>query len=173
MSSTSNPINPARFAAALSDLSLASLHAKAAEIRNSILYLRISNTQLEPFADEGDVDCKDAIRENEVVLERMRERVELLRQEVEGRGARWVGWDEDGAVAEQGDGGEVKGNVDGTATELNGHVNGANGEAVAHQAATSHTTNGSTSGRLNDEELARRIREQMDAITDEDEGMHL
>ncbi|KAK2611214.1 hypothetical protein N8I77_004580 [Diaporthe amygdali] len=97
------PITPARFAAALKDLSVASLHLKTLEIRNSLAHLAYSNAQLRPFADgtqaalggggsssgQPDPDCVDAIRENEAVMERMRERVGLVRAEVEGRGLSW------------------------------------------------------------------------------------
>lgn len=111
------PITPARFAAALKDLSPASLHLKVLEIRNSLAHLSHSNAQLRPFAEgaaaapggvpgEPDADCADAIRENEAVIERMRGRVELVRAEVEGRGLSWrefeakdeLGDDEPGAV---------------------------------------------------------------------------
>jgi hypothetical protein len=96
MSNETTPISPARFAAALKDLPLSTLHLKAAELRNSIAHLDYSNEQLKPFADgtEGgngpDQDCADAIKENEVVIERMLERISLLRGEVEGRGSSWL-----------------------------------------------------------------------------------
>ncbi|KKY32737.1 hypothetical protein UCDDA912_g07303 [Diaporthe ampelina] len=94
------PITPARFAAALKDLSVASLHLKVLEIRNSLAHLAHSNAQLRPFAEgavaapggepgEPDPDCADAIRENEAVIARMRARVELVRAEVEARGLSW------------------------------------------------------------------------------------
>lgn len=95
------PITPARFAAALKDLSVASLHLKTLEIRNSLAHVAYSNAQLRPFADgtqaalgsggagQPDPDCVDAIRENEAVMERMRERVGLVRAEVEARGLSW------------------------------------------------------------------------------------
>lgn len=94
------PIAPARFAAALVDLSLPTLHLKLLEIRNSISHLRTSNIQLLPFAlgtetaigaapGEPDPDCADAIRENEAVIARMQDRIALIRSEVEGRGTSW------------------------------------------------------------------------------------
>ncbi|KAI3400434.1 hypothetical protein diail_3055 [Diaporthe ilicicola] len=94
------PITPARFAAALKDLSVASLHLKTLEIRNSLAHLAYSNAQLRPFADgsqaalgatsgQPDPDCADAIRENELVMERMRGRVAMVREEVEARGLSW------------------------------------------------------------------------------------
>lgn len=50
---------------------------------------------MQEFAD--DEVCQEAIAENEVVMARIRERVNLLRAEVEGRGLRWTGqfWDAD------------------------------------------------------------------------------
>lgn len=91
MSSESLPISPAAFAEAIKELTLPSLHAKAAELRNSIYHLRRSNVQLQPFADEGDRDCADAIKENEEVMARMEDRIELLKLEVEvNRGMPWV-----------------------------------------------------------------------------------
>ena len=90
MSATATPIPPARFAAALRDLPLSSLHAKAAELRNSIAHLLSSNEELKPFAAAGDKDCAEAITENEEVIRRMEERISLLKIEVEGRGMKWV-----------------------------------------------------------------------------------
>jgi hypothetical protein len=97
MSSEAAPISPERFAAALRDLPLSSLHLKAAELRNSIAHLDYSNEQLKPFAEGTapeqtgpDPDCVEAIKENEVVIQRMLERIELLKAEVESRGAVWL-----------------------------------------------------------------------------------
>ncbi|KAH8591681.1 hypothetical protein B0O99DRAFT_631983 [Bisporella sp. PMI_857] len=96
MSSESLPITPAAFASALKDLPLSNLFLKAAEIRNSIAHLDYSNEQLRPFANgtepgltSPDQDCLDAIRENEVVITRMEERIRLLKKEVEDRGQSW------------------------------------------------------------------------------------
>jgi hypothetical protein len=108
MSSESLPINPARFAEAIKDLPLSSLHLKVLEIRNSIAHLDYSNEQLRPFAEgrepvlgssslsapggqtQPDQDCIDAIKENEAVIERMQGRIGLIRSEVESRGASWT-----------------------------------------------------------------------------------
>ena len=114
MSSEVLPITPARFAEALKDLSLSSLHLKVLEIRNSIAHLDYSNEQLRPFAQgtaatldaptpaagagagagtagpQPDQDCIDAIRENEEVIARMQERIRMVRDEVEGRGCSWA-----------------------------------------------------------------------------------
>ena len=89
MSSNALPITPARFAAALSDLPLSSLYAKAIELANSISHLQISNTELLSFAQDGDLDCRQAIEENQDVIMKMEERILLLRLEVEKRGQVW------------------------------------------------------------------------------------
>ena len=96
MSSSSQPIPPHRFAEAIKELPLSNLHSKAAEIRNSIIHLEASNQQLEPYADDGDTDCAEAIQENVSVIQRMEERIRLLKVEVEARGFKW-GEDEENA----------------------------------------------------------------------------
>ncbi|VUC33107.1 unnamed protein product [Clonostachys rosea] len=109
MSADTTPISPSRFAAALKDLSISMLHLKSLEIRNSIAHLQYSNDQLRPFAEgsatavsstaetpaadaptQPDQDCIEAIRENEAVIDRMAERIALIRAEVEERGVAWV-----------------------------------------------------------------------------------
>ncbi|OBT76514.1 hypothetical protein VF21_05402 [Pseudogymnoascus sp. 05NY08] len=102
MSSDALPIGTAAFAAALESLPLSTLHLKAAELRNSLAHLEYSNAQLEPYArpptgQEPDSVCVEAIAENAIVMERIRERLALLRQEAEKRGLGWgefVGEDE-------------------------------------------------------------------------------
>ncbi|KAJ1334108.1 hypothetical protein MN608_04111 [Microdochium nivale] len=118
---TTAPITPARFAAALKDLSAENLALKVFELRNSIAHLDYSNAELRPYAEglvtvigggggdgdsaaattadsatqppqqqqQGDQDCIDAIAENEVVIARMLERIDLIRVEVLGRGLSW------------------------------------------------------------------------------------
>lgn len=81
------------------------LHLKVLEIRNSIAHLQYSNDQLKPFAEgtsvalggestsssaEPDQDCIDAIKENEFVIDRMAERLAIVRVEVEDRGISWT-----------------------------------------------------------------------------------
>ncbi|OAX81414.1 hypothetical protein ACJ72_04242 [Emergomyces africanus] len=94
MSATATPITPQAFAEALKSLPLSSLYAKASELRNSIAHLQRSNDELarymaEETPDGRDKDCEEAIQENEVVMLRMQERIELVKAEVEGRGQRW------------------------------------------------------------------------------------
>jgi len=164
MSSTASPIAPARFAEAITSLPLANLHLKAAELRNSIAHLQHSNRQLKSFAEEGDRDCADAVIENEEVMRRMEERIALLRAEFEGRGFKW-GEDEGG----NGDGG------------MNGHA-GREGEGEGVDATSvpeiadnnARPPVGTSGGRLDDEELARRLRERMEEDEDgEGDGVHL
>jgi hypothetical protein len=163
MSSEATPITPARFRLAIHDLPLPTLHAKAAELRNSISHLLSSNDQLREFADAGDQDCKDAIAENEVVLGRFRERIQLLREEVEGRGMRWVE-DSDGVWEGKGKGGDIAVNGDAGTDGMNGveESNGVSGEA--------------RSGRLTDEELRLLMEARMgeqDGGDEEEGGLHL
>ncbi|KAF1817108.1 hypothetical protein P152DRAFT_376196, partial [Eremomyces bilateralis CBS 781.70] len=79
MSSASHPITPARFAAAIEDLPPGPLFTKASELQNSINHLERSNAQLLNYED--DADCREAIVENEAVMQRMRERIQLLKAE--------------------------------------------------------------------------------------------
>ncbi|KAF2266924.1 hypothetical protein CC78DRAFT_577848 [Lojkania enalia] len=91
MSAESLPITPARFAAALESLPISSLHAKAAELQNSIVHLEKSNRELEEWARQGDKDCYEALMENKQVIRRMEERIELVKKEVtEVRGLPWA-----------------------------------------------------------------------------------
>ena len=180
MSVTSNPITPERFALAIHDLPLSSLHAKAAEIRNSITHLVSSNQQLQAFADDGDTDCADAIRENQVVIGRMEERIELLRAEVAGRGMRWAeGEEEDRAQLEKMRDAEGR-LVNGIDSHENGEamegversaVNGDGNDAAAAVASEPAQRSGQ-GGRLTDEELQRRLLERL-GDPDEDEGVYL
>jgi hypothetical protein len=158
-----NPIDPARFAAALESLPLDALHAKAAEIRNSISHLRHSNEQMLPFADEGDQDCKDAMFENLTVIGRMNARLGLLKDEVEKRGMMWVDDPDDLRRAPAGDGEAV----------MNGTANGdhATSGAVGDDGPPAPRV---PSGRLTDEELRRQMEAQMASdVEDEDVGVHL
>lgn len=100
MSSNAAPISAEAFALAIHDLNVALLYSKAAEIRNSIFHLQTSNGHLIPYANEGDHDCAEAIRENEATIERMNERIALLKAEVERRG---MMWHETAAPQEDGD----------------------------------------------------------------------
>lgn len=154
------PITPARFAAALKDLPLASLHLKVLELRNALLHLAHSNAQLRPFADgtetsldlapgTPDPDCVDAIRENTAVMARMRARIELVKAEVVGRGVSWrefeaVGddeTDEPGVVA----GAPAVAAVGGSRPLTNGvHNEDEATDAASAAAPLANNTNGTT-----------------------------
>ena len=162
MSGTAAPISAERFALAIEDLPLANLHLKASELRNSVAHLLYSNEQLQSYADEGDRDCLDAIHENEQVLARLRERIALLRREVERRGFRW----EDAEVEERHD-------KPGETTVINGGGQLGQVEAGANGAPERGVVNGGgRGGSLSDEELERRLREQMEQ-DEEDNGLHI
>lgn len=157
MSSTATPIPPQRFVEAIKELPLQTCHFKAAEIRNSITHLVSSNHQLQLFADEGDSDCAEAIQENLVVIQRMEERISLLKGEVEGRGSKWG---EDEPRPEIVDSNGCPG------------IEEVSGPSRVNHIAPSSRLSGR---RLRDEELAGRLREQMQEA-DEDEahdGVHL
>ena len=113
MASAPRPITTEQFTLAIRDLPLENLYTKAAEIQNSIAHLQRSNAQLKEFSDSirndasiegatreevGDRECLEAMRENEEVIERQRERVGLLREEVQRRGQRWHDGGEEGAA---------------------------------------------------------------------------
>ena len=157
MSSGATPITPERFAEAIKELPLANLHSKAAEIRNSIAHLVSSNQQLQPFADEGDSVCADAVQGNVVVIQRMEERILLLKGEVEGRGSKWA---EEEPRPEN--------------IESNGHA------SVEEVRAASQIIHGGrftrpSGGQRGDEELAQRLREQMEEVHNNEaqDGVHL
>ena len=161
MSSTTAPIPPHRFAEALTALPLSNLHFKAVELRNSITHLELSNHQLQVFAEGGDQDCIDAIRENQEVIRRMEDRIEMLKAEVEGRGFRWA---------------ENEGKPEDTAVE-NDQLNGQDNDAPSRNGVTGQRTRNSVSGggSLDDEELARRLSERLEETGDggPENGLHL
>ena len=123
MSHETRPISSAQFSLAIQDLPLENLYAKAKEIENSIAHLERSNRQLQEYSDSikrdetlggelkeevGDKECLEAIRENDIVVKRQKERVGLLRAEVERRGGGWHG-----GGGENGHDSEVRTNGDG------------------------------------------------------------
>ena len=166
MSANAFPISAARFAAALPDLPLSSIHNKAAELRNSIAHLQNSNFQLQSFADEGDADCEEAMRENDEVIERMKERIRLLKAEVERRGSSWHGGE--GKVGEED-------------LEVIGDVVAVNGVSSEAEAVRDQDMNAGRAGdataisgrRIGDEELARRLGERVQEQIDDGDGVYL
>jgi hypothetical protein len=180
MSSEARPIDPLRFAEALETLPLDALHAKAAELQNSIEQLRSSNEQMVPFADEGDQDCKDAMFENLGVITRMHSRVELIRAEVEKRGMPWPSEERERGVVDvqrlrefgiEGENGEqiIVARPEGGAAPM---VNGTTGEVADGAAGVEERgVRAQQSGRLTDEEIRRQLEAQMGM--DDEEGVHL
>ncbi|KAM0424724.1 hypothetical protein ACHAPT_010034 [Fusarium lateritium] len=209
-SADTRPIAPERFAAALKDLSVGMLHLKVLEIRNSIAHLQYSNDQLKPFAEgtatalsdsptadaasEPDQDCVDAIKENEVVIDRMAERIALIRAEVEERGMSWTEFQSRDEVASSGEGDKtasVEVNGDTQPSETAATTTPAPSAESRHDAwndgtfQTGTIRNGEVhmdreagrpeGGSLSDEQLQRALEERMRNLgTDDDEGgMHL
>lgn len=175
MSTQSTPIDPLRFAEALEALPLDALHAKAAELQNSIGHLRSSNDQMLPFADEGDQDCKEAMFENLGVIGRMNERVGLIKAEVERRG---MPWPSEERQAESGVGSEAgEAIVAGRGEMVNGDGEMVNGTVGSAPEPASTGARQQQSGRLTDEELRRQVEAQLEAqMAEEDdggEGVHL
>ncbi|GAB0132881.1 hypothetical protein EsDP_00001302 [Epichloe bromicola] len=215
MSADTRPISSARFAAALKDLSISMLHLKVLEIRNSIAHLQYSNDQLKPFAEgtatalcdasanatspQPDQDCIDAIKENEAVIDRMAERIALVRAEVEERGMSWTEFqsnEEAEAAVEKAKAQAEDRQVNGQASDTQQPVEGLhsawtdgtfqtgtirNGEFHTDSGpAAPQTSAGTSGGRLNDEELRQVVEERMrnlgnrgEVDDDEEGGMHL
>lgn len=163
MSAEARPIGAEQFALAIQDLPIENLYSKANEINNSITHLEASNRQLQEYSDsiradttlpenmreEGDKDCLEAIQENLIVINRQKERVELLKREVERRGGRWHG-----------------------GADTNGKTNGDDTER-----AQTTATNGSSAtwgGRLTDEQLQQQLMDRLgDNDDDNTDGLHL
>jgi hypothetical protein len=175
MSAEATPITPARFRLAIHDLAISNLHAKAAELRNSLAHLASSNAQLKEFADAGDEDCADAIRENEIVIQRFQDRIQMLREEVEGRGMRWVEDTEgewEGKPAQNGHATDME-----LGEEARNGTNGTAGPNMFGASATGESAGQQRSGRLTDEELqlllAARMGQPEGVEEDEEGGLHL
>ncbi|KAL6718074.1 hypothetical protein ACLMJK_004159 [Lecanora helva] len=152
MSANSTPITARHFAEAIKELILPNLHLKAAEIRNSIAHLMSSNEQLQPLADEGDSECREAIDENVVVIRRMEERICLLKQEVEGRGFKWG--EEDQEYADMNEGPTLKDEQTSASPGI-------------HSTSDAEGAFDLSGGHLGDDELAQRISERIGDDVDE------
>ncbi|KAI4186452.1 MAG: hypothetical protein L6R41_003467 [Letrouitia leprolyta] len=161
MSASTAPIPLDRFAEAIAELPLGNLHAKAAELRNSIAHLISSNQQLQQYAEDGDRDCADAVIENNEVIRRMESRISLLKTEVENRGFRWS---EDEPVI-----------VNGKTADQTNHYQGDHAENLSAFVSNPNVQQSrAPAGSLNDEELARQLRNQLNEETeDDDDGVHL
>lgn len=208
MSAETRPISPHSFSLAITDLPLENIYTKAHEITNSIAHLQQSNKVLQEYSDsikedasldagvraKGDRDCIEAIRENEVVIGRQKERVRLLKGEVERRGQRWHEVDPDDVEDGSGNGtsaesvsevvslANIADCVQAVQASTVSNVNG-NGSATASASTTTTTTSTvqpqqqQSSGRLTDEELRRQIENMLpddgDGDNEGNEGMHL
>ncbi|POR33223.1 Uncharacterized protein TPAR_06586 [Tolypocladium paradoxum] len=203
MYADTRPIAPSRFAAALKDLSIGMLHLKVLEIRNSIVHLQYSNDQLRPFAEGSatavdapasstagpDQDCVDAIRENEQVIDRMAERIALVRAEVEDRGMSWAEFQSKDEAKEEAEGADADADAEtppqhsawtdgtfqtGTIRDGQVHLDSQPGRPSANGDA-----NAAAGGSLSDEQLRRALEEQMRNLGNDDDndegegGMHL
>ncbi|RYP92465.1 hypothetical protein DL770_001411 [Monosporascus sp. CRB-9-2] len=200
MSADSQPISPARFAEALKDLPASSLALKVLELRNSIAFLDYSNAELKPFAEgtvtaldvdsnsqqqqagRPDQDCIDAIAENEVVITRMQERIELVRAEVESRGLDWREFqgkpEEDAAAAQASNGtGTSESRAAAAGNLANGVNEHASGEESGQNAAwRDGTFQAGTIQGASDVELLQQLMDRMPRDNDDDDpegGMHL
>lgn len=164
MSAEARPIDTEQFALAIQDLPVENLYSKANEINNSITHLEGSNKQLQEYSDsirtdtslpestrqEGDKDCLEAIQENLIVISRQKDRIGLLKREVERRGGRWHGGGED---------------------ESNRETNRHDAQRTQPTATNGASTTG---GRLTDEQLQQQLRDRMgDDDADDADGMHL
>ena len=154
MSADAVPISQDRFAEAIADLPIGNLHAKAAELRNSVAHLMRSNEQLQPFADDGDRECADAMKENQQVLARMVVRIGLLKREMEKRGLSW-GNDEHAL--------------------MNGKSEGQTEQATTSMGIQISTSPDSRLDRQfrSEAELAQTLRELVDGDMPNDDGVHL
>jgi hypothetical protein len=147
---------------------------------------------------QPDQDCIDAIRENEEVIARMQGRIALIKAEVEERGSSWTEFQSKEEVEEgERKRGEERGNP--VLNGVNGDTSGDGDSAINGESRqpnnpwtdgtfqTGTISNGqirmdpvpqrgnaTAGGSLTDEELRRRLEEQMGSLGEEDEeGMHL
>ncbi|KAK7995210.1 hypothetical protein PG990_013983 [Apiospora arundinis] len=95
MSAQTRPPTAEEFAIALTELPASSLALKVLELRNQIAHLDYSIAEMRPFAEAAEPDqiCVEGIQENEVVIGKVQQRIELIRKEVENRGMSWHEFD--------------------------------------------------------------------------------
>ena len=60
------------------------LHAEAARLRNSLYHLARSNSALQEF--QNDPELKEAIDDNEITIQRQKQRVQMIAEEIQRRG---------------------------------------------------------------------------------------
>jgi hypothetical protein len=148
---------------------------------------------------QPDPDCVEAIKENEEVIARMQERIRLVREEVEGRGFSWTEFqskeeaeaatEEAAATAQQHTlvNGHTEPNTTATDQQQSTQTNTqtADGQrqhsawtdgtfqtgVISNGAIHMHNTNGSnTGGSISDEELRRRMEQQLRNLSTDDDG---
>ena len=169
MSAEALPISPEQFATALETLPVSNLYAKTFEIRNSIAHLERSNAELELFMVESgrDEDCAQAVAENKQVIDRMKQRVELIKAEVEKRGARWHEAD---VTEDSGVGAEVATN--GQQTE--GDPQMGEHQVSVREGRRDDGRSARPGGRLTDEQLRQQVLSQLEGEEEhEEDGVHL
>ena len=81
---TSIPVPPDLFATALETMEIAQLHAEETRLNNSIHHLDRSNVALE--AEKEDAECKQALEENLETIQRQRDRIQMIWDELKRRG---------------------------------------------------------------------------------------
>ena len=119
MATESLPINAAAFAEAITELPLSAVYGKVSELRNSIAHLHRSNLELRIYllesqdTEEEKKEIEGYVAENETVMDSMKERITLLKTELENRGQPWV------EVEDVGDNEENKGDSTGTEDSAN------------------------------------------------------
>jgi uncharacterized small protein (DUF1192 family) len=144
MSTESLPITPGAFAEAIKELPLAVLYSKVSELTNSIAHLDRSNSELRTYltesndSEEEKKEIQEYVSENCGVAVSMKERIGLLKTEVENRGQPWIELeelkrveDEDAAeaAAPNGDGSAATG-ATGATEATNGGQDGESEEGV-------------------------------------------
>ncbi|KAJ5855798.1 uncharacterized protein N7529_009742 [Penicillium soppii] len=144
MSTESLPITPGAFAEAIKELPLAVLYSKVSELTNSIAHLDRSNSELRAYlaesndSEEEKKEIQEYVSENDGVAVSMKERIGLLKTEVENRGQPWIELeelkrveDEDAAeaAAPNGDGSAATG-ATGATEATNGGQDGESEEGV-------------------------------------------
>lgn len=172
MSAEALPIDPMRFAEALTDLPPSTLALKLLELRNSVAHLDYSNAELKPFADgttatldqqsqqapQPDQDCIDAIAENEAVIARMQARIELIRAEVERRGLSWQAFQQAKEATAATAAAEKSEDAATTNGAVNGHGGGDGQSRPVHEAWTDGTfQTGTLRADMTDQQLLELV----------------
>ncbi|KAK6858338.1 hypothetical protein PG995_006037 [Apiospora arundinis] len=152
MSAQTRPPTAEEFAIALTELPASSLALKVLELRNQIAHLDYSIAEMRPFAEAAEPDqiCVEGIQENEVVIGKVQQRIELIRKEVENRGMSWHEFDgkdvtpaATAAVASSSANPESSNTTAAAATDATSTTNGTNGVDGSNG---TNGTNGTSAG---------------------------